>query len=133
MLTFSPVNASDTAYDYNVIVSGTCNPSVTSNDVSLTVCVITGITSLKSGNSTDAVSIYPNPFRAAINIQINSDWQLTGGEFRLYNALGAEVLNTILTDQLTTVEMSSLSTGIYFYKIFDHNKIIQTGKLVSQK
>ncbi len=133
MLTFNPVNNSDTASDYNVVVSGTCNPSVTSVDVSLQVCVPTGISSVKSGSSSNAVSVYPNPFRSAVNVQINSDWQITSCEFRLYNALGAEVMNTTLTDQLTTVEMSSFAPGIYFYKIIDHNKIIQTGKLVSQK
>jgi hypothetical protein len=53
-------------------------------------------------------------------------------ELRIYNILGKEVLNTTITKQLTTLESSKLSSGIYFYKVIGNNKIIQSGKLISQ-
>jgi hypothetical protein len=51
---------------------------------------------------------------------------------KIYNVLGAEVMNTTLTKQLTTLETSNLPSGIYFYKITGKNKIIQSGRLISQ-
>ena len=59
--------------------------------------------------------------------------KLTTAELRIYNVLGAEVMNTTITKQLTTLETSNLPSGIYFYKITGKNKTIQSGKLVSQQ
>jgi len=47
--------------------------------------------------------------------------------------MGAEVMNTILTKQFTTLETSNLPSGIYFYKMTGKNNTIHSGKLVSQQ
>jgi hypothetical protein len=46
--------------------------------------------------------------------------------------LGKEVINKTITKQLTTLETSNLPSGIYFYKVIGNDKIIQSGKLISQ-
>jgi hypothetical protein len=95
-----------------------------------TSCTTTGISSFDA-TTNNAVTIYPNPFVNQINILVN-DSQINKCELRIYNVLGAEVMNTLITKQTTTLETSNLTSGIYFYKIIDSNKIIQTGKLISQ-
>jgi len=77
--------------------------------------------------------IYPNPFSASTNITINVISQINSVEFRLYNVLGEEVINTTINKQTNTLETVNLSSGIYFYKVVDNDKIIQSGKLVSQQ
>lgn len=96
-------------------------------------CAPVSVPSLDAANTNEAVTIYPNPFSTSITIMINDAAQINSYEMRIYNVLGAEVMNTTLTKQLTTLETSNLPSGIYFYKITGNNKTIQSGKLVSQQ
>lgn len=130
-LTINPVDSADSAIDYNVVITGTCSPLSTSMDASLSVCAATGINDLISGNLSEAV-IYPNPFTNQINIKLDDALQINNCELILYNVLGAKVLNRVVSKQITTIETSHLPSGIYFYKIINNNKILQSGRMISQ-
>jgi hypothetical protein len=84
-------------------------------------------------NANVAVTIYPNPFSSSATIMINDASQIKEVEFRMYNVLGKEVLNTTLTRQITTLATGHLPSGIYFYKITGNSKTIQVGRMVSQQ
>ena len=132
-LTFNPANISDTASNYNVVITGTCAPKSISSDAILWICsCTTGIPTFKAVNTTEAVTIYPNPFTSAIDILINDASQINRYEMRIYNASGTMVMITTLRKQITTLETSNLPSGIYFYKVIGNDKIIQSGKLISQ-
>jgi len=77
--------------------------------------------------------IYPNPFSAIVTIIINDVSEINNAELMIYFITGALVMNTSITKQSTTFETSHLPSGIYCYKIISNNKIIQSGKLVSQQ
>lgn len=79
------------------------------------------------------INIYPNPFTTSANIMINDASQINKYELCIYNSFGAEVINIIVSNQFTSLETSKLPSGIYFYKVFNDNKVIQSGKLVSQQ
>ena len=91
--------------------------------------ITTGISTFKSEN--DALSIFPNPFSNQINIKIN-ELQFYNSEFRMVNILGAEVMNTTIVKNITTIETGNLPSGVYFYKVNFNNKIIQAGKIIAQ-
>ncbi len=93
----------------------------------------TGINSLNAGNTAKAVTIYPNPFTTSINIIINAALQINKAELRIYNVMGTEVMNKMITKQSTTLETNNLPSGIYFYKFMDNDNIIQSGKLISKQ
>ncbi len=131
-LTINPVMMSDTAFNNNVVISGTCPLIKTSVNVSLSVIDVSGINS-KDGNSTEMVSIYPNPFKTSITIVIHDNLQIKNYQLRIYNELGSEVMNTNVTQQSTIFESSKFPTGIYIYKVFKNDKVIQTGKMISQQ
>jgi hypothetical protein len=134
-LTINPASIADTASDYNVVVSGTCSPNDTSTSEALFVCVCSGsgITTFDFGNSKEMVTIYPNPFTSSITITQKDPTQMKNCEVKLYDVLGAEVMSTIISKQITIIETGNLSSGIYFYKVFSNNKEVQSGKLVSEK
>jgi len=132
-LILNPANISDTASNYNVVITGICSPASTSINASLTACNSTGIASFDNGNINKAVVIYPNPFTSSINIMIKDASQINKAELRIYDVLGKEVINTIITKQITTLNTISLPSGIYLYKVIGNNKNIQSGKLVSQQ
>jgi len=80
----------------------------------------------------DSFNIYPNPFNAFTTIKMN-DASNIKTELRIYDVLGADVMNAILINQITTLETNNLPSGIYFYKVIQSDKIIQSGKLISEK
>jgi hypothetical protein len=109
----------------------TTNGAFTTDSITTTmapVCTTTGIAILENGS--ENITVYPNPFTNQINIHLNSIAGIS--EFRMYNVLGSEVMNTTIINQSTTFETSNLPSGVYFYKVFNENKIIQTGKIISQ-
>jgi len=134
-LTINPTSVSDTAFNYNVLISGTCSPIIGSENAILFVCEChtTGIGSVAGENANSTISIYPNPFTTSINIIINDASQLNEAEVRIYNVLGAEMLNTTVTKQVTTLETNKLASGIYFFRVTGNGKTIQSGKLISQQ
>lgn len=83
-------------------------------------------------NTNKIISIYPNPFSSYTNIKINNEAQINKAELRIYNVFGTEVMNSVITNQLTTIKKRNLASGIYFYKLINNNLTIQTGKIMSQ-
>jgi len=112
-------------------VAGT--PMVSDYVWTFTTGTTTSIAAYKAGNSIKAVSIYPNPFNTSIDIILNDALQINRFEIRIYNVRGEIVMLTAITKQVTTLATGNLPSGNYFYKIIGNNKIIQTGKLVSQQ
>ncbi len=94
-------------------------------------CGSVGINDIESEKNT--VSIYPNPFSTSTTILINDVSKINKAELKMYNVLGEVVLSERLSKQSNTVETSNLPSGIYIYKIISNNKIVQTGRLVSNK
>ena len=79
------------------------------------------------------VTIYPNPFSDFTVIMVNDASEIKQAELMVYNVLGEEVVNSIITKQATIIDTNYLTSGIYFYKVISNNKIIQSGKLISQQ
>ncbi len=95
-----------------------------------TACMATGITSINVEKA-NTVSIYPNPFNESTNILLNDLSQMNKAELKMYNVLGEIVVSKTLTEKLTSIETANLTSGIYVYKIFVSNMIIQSGRLIS--
>ena len=130
-LTINPVSATDVASDYNVVVTGPCSPMGTSKMTALSLCIPNGNASLENGDKKNAVTIYPNPFTASIDIRVNDASKIDNYKLKIYNILGEEVLNTLITKDVTTLKTSNLTSGVYLYEVSSNNKTIQSGKLIS--
>ncbi len=110
--------------------------ALTTNAITTTMisnCTLTGIPEVNSGNTNKRVNIYPNPFKASVQLTLNDLLQGQRVEFILYNALGVEVMNVVLSKQSTLLNTSDLPSGIYIYKIISDTQLIQSGRLVSRK
>ncbi len=99
--------------------------------ISPSPCLITGISTLEDKNH-EAVSIFPNPFHASVNIVINDASQIDKTQLQLFNVLGEVVMNVKITNPLTILETGNFASGIYFYKVMNNSKIIQSGRLIAQ-
>jgi hypothetical protein len=128
-LTIDPVSDADAAEDYNVIVSGGCDPAVPSEYATLTVTP----TGIPVNDSKNLLTIYPNPFTESVNIRVNDAMQGKKYELLIYNALGELVARKTITEQITEIETSKFASGVYFYQVIGKDKAIQSGKLIKQK
>ncbi len=79
------------------------------------------------------VTIGPNPFSKYTNIEINDATLVDNYKLWIYNILGTEVMNIIITNTSYTLDATVLPTGVYFYKLVQNGKVIRLGKLVSQQ
>lgn len=95
-------------------------------------CIPSDINSFES-NLNNLITIYPNPFNTSITIVLNEAVRVNNTHLYIYNALGVQVMNTTIAKQQTYLETGNLPSGIYFYKLIENNKTIQSGKLISQK
>jgi len=85
------------------------------------------------GKIPNVLSITPNPFRTFATIRLNDESKSNNYNLKIYNTLGMEILHKTLIQQVTELTTSELSSGIYFYKVMDQNKTVQSGKLISQQ
>ena len=98
------------------------------------VCPVrTEVESIQVDNKNQVLTISPNPFKSFITIGLNDASKNNGYELRVYNQLGKEVMNSAISNPLTTLKTADLRSGVYFYQVTDNGKIIQSGKLVSQQ
>jgi len=114
----------------------TTNGALTTAAITTTMapdCTNVGTGSIDVKSTNNAATIAPNPFSSSTTIILNDTPQIKVCEIRIYNSLGKEVLNTSLKEQITTINTSDLSSGIYFYKVVENDKTIQSGKLISQQ
>jgi plastocyanin len=122
------LNSSNTSFMYVVTVPGTynytCHKSTPHGmDGMIMVSAATGISSVKS----DVLSIvYPNPFTNKITIETPSAEMVN-----LYNNAGQK-LKSVVVNRQTKIDMdlTELTTGIYFYAITKGEITSETRKLV---
>lgn len=55
-------------------------------------------------------SLYPNPVTTMITVNLS----LSEGQFKIYNAMGQLVTSSVVGKQNTSIDISSLSSGIYY-------------------
>jgi len=108
------------------LITDTVNVTMTS------VCVPAGIVPVMYSN-TQAITVYPNPFKSSITIAIQDISQADNYELKVYNVLGKEVMGKVITNQTTTLGTNELASGMYFYQLLNNNVLVQSGKLVSQQ
>lgn len=102
------------------------------NNITVAVPTMCSTLSVGSLNATKEIAVYPNPFNSYFNIDLNNYSTTDNIQLSIYNILGEEVINESLVSPLNKVETNGLPLGIYFYKIFNKNSILQTGRLVAQ-
>lgn len=82
--------------------------------------------SLMSGG----MMISPNPTNGIFNISFNTITQNT--KIELYNSIGALVLTEQINNKTNTINLSDLSSGIYFMKVLEGNKVVAVKKVVRE-
>ncbi|HEY0262120.1 MAG TPA: gliding motility-associated C-terminal domain-containing protein, partial [Chitinophagales bacterium] len=127
-LTINPITVSDTASDYNVIVSGMCPQGDTSLDISLSLCIVDTFIPCHFPNT-----ITPNEDATNDEFFITCNAEYPSAEVRIYDRWGAEVFRSFghydNKWDAHNQQGAKLPDGTYFYIYYfnDGSKRIHNG------
>ncbi len=85
----------------------------------------TGISDFDNKND---ISLFPNPTTNQINV--NTNLELIGSVYSVYDCIGKSVLTGKLTSEKTIIGLGNLVEGIYFLKVGENQK--QTFKIIKE-
>jgi hypothetical protein len=94
-----------------------------------TNCATLGLTVLENAN---IISVYPNPFSISTTVEFADASLVNNSELVIYDMLGKVQLETVIRNQITTLDTNKFPSGVYYYKLINSGVIIQTGKLTAQ-
>ncbi|MBE0648308.1 MAG: T9SS type A sorting domain-containing protein [Bacteroidales bacterium] len=77
------------------------------------------------------VSLAPNP--ASEKMTVTMSEQIKNGLFEVYNSQGKKITQFNLTTASETLNVSSLKSGMYYYRITDGSKSLNTGSFIITK
>jgi len=127
------------AINTGVVLNGralTTTGALTSAAITSTLdinCPLTDIQSVQSDKINQVLTFAPNPFKSVATISLNEVSKNSVYELTIFNVLGKTVINTLVSGPVTTLKTSELPSGIYFYKVTENGKLVQSGKLISQQ
>lgn len=78
-------------------------------------------------NSENEILLYPNPAYNVLHIQNNSTQLVL---FTLYNPLGEKLIDQIVANKTSTINLSAYANGIYFYNLSYDKERIKSGKII---
>ena len=86
--------------------------------------------SLLEASGEAALSVYPNPFNDQVTFSINEEGQSDGEVF--IHDLQGKLIKQFKPAQEPIIDLSNLSSGMYYYRYRNGQNVIQTGKLLKQ-
>jgi hypothetical protein len=75
------------------------------------------------------ILVYPNPVTEYLTIQLN-DYETADLQFKIFNMKGNLLKTVKAKGNETLINASGFSSGIYFVKITDNQKLIKTFKII---
>ncbi len=72
------------------------------------------------------VNVYPNPGNGVFHFDSSVDVS----EVHIYNSLGCLIHTKKVYNTAFIIDLQQQSSGIYFYKLFSQEQVVQTGKII---
>ncbi|MDZ4716812.1 MAG: FG-GAP-like repeat-containing protein [Cytophagales bacterium] len=105
------------------VTASNYNPTANVNDGSCTL-----VTGLAHAEALPEVVLYPNPLSSHLTVEVSTDEPKT---LELFDVQGRSVYNVAIQGRRETV-YPLIITGLYYYRLTSHGKILKTGKLFKQ-
>lgn len=117
LIATDPVSHLQSIVTYNVVVTVNCLDSPPPNP-----------DGIYEPTFDDSFSVYPNPANKRITVKLND---VTGAStVKIYSVLGDEILSVKLVSDVNDIDVSGLSKGIYFIRIYKENKPLPVRRVI---
>jgi hypothetical protein len=113
--------------------SGGINSNATTGGMFKWAGVFTGIKNSEFANANGIIN-YPNPFTNQTTFEVISEKNGTHNfKLEIFDLLGKSILlrNDFLGNKIN-IGRNEMESGVYFYKIYDCDSVIGTGRLIAQ-
>jgi hypothetical protein len=107
--------------------SGVISPLTSGTGTLMAIGASVGI---KENSFSGNVLISPNPTNGLLNINFNTIPHNT--KIEVYNSIGALVLTETMSNKNNTINVSELSSGIYYMKVLEENNVVAVKKVVKE-
>ena len=84
--------------------------------------VATGIT---LGANENYISVYPNPAKDLLNVDITTPIDITNAKSEITNALGQVVQTSFIKQTNTQLNIQQLNSGVYFIEVKTNNGVLR--------
>jgi hypothetical protein len=92
-------------------------------------CIYNYNVGIQEIDSTPNFNIFPNPSNGLLNLELNSGGAL---QIKVYNLLGAPILNIKTSDLTSQLDLSNLAKGVYIVEFIDNRGIKKSRKVILQ-
>ena len=76
------------------------------------------------------ISIFPNPATDYVSISVPSYLASSNTVVEVTDALGKVVMHEAINTEVTTLRISTLKDGVYFFKVTSNSQPVKVGKVV---
>jgi hypothetical protein len=100
-------------------------------DTAFTYLTVQQSTGIEYNKQSVKVKVYPNPFDEKTRIYIENNFVATDLKIVIYDIMQRQIKDyKDFSGNEIEINKADLSKGVYFYKLFEKDRIISTGKLI---
>jgi len=110
---------------YTVSGTNACGSATATVVQNVSTCI--GVEEVEGGYG---ISIYPNPANDYVNIAIPAQLASANTVVEVTDAIGKLVMKETLNTDVSTLRISKLEDGVYFFKVITNNQTVKVGKVV---
>jgi hypothetical protein len=103
-----------------------CSAGFLPYDYDTIAFTVTTVLGIESNHLSPVYSLFPNPASTSVNLSNPENKTVT---MEMFNSVGTLVLSKNATSTISSLDISDLAPGIYFYRITDADGFSSTGKL----
>lgn len=93
-------------------------------------CQLLSNTENQAFDEINQLTVYPNPTMDLITFRFEK--QIENGSIRIFNSLGQEMKTQSIIDNQTPINCSNWQNGMYFYGIYENNRLVKQGQFLKQ-
>ena len=123
-------------YQIEMVMDGSCQLFIRDNTAYTSArsnIVYNGVVGIANYEATANLTLYPNPTTGILNVQCTmKDEQWENAEVQLFDIYGRRLQIVEVTSDVTQMDLSRYSTGIYVVKLVKEGKVVSVRKVVKQ-
>ena len=123
-------------YQIEMVMDGSCQLFIRDNTAYTSArsnIVYNGVVGIANYEATANLTLYPNPTTGILNVQCTmKDEQWENAEVQLFDIYGRRLQIVEVTSDVTQMDLSRYSTGIYVVKLVNEGKVVSVRKVVKQ-